>query len=269
MMINGIQRFNPTNMLLNNQLKPDKQKNSPLEKQKTNIQNQIQQIKDDKTLSPEEKMSKIQALQENLDGINEQLGQKELEEIKNSGQKIAEKMQEDVEKEDNTVRKEEKAQVAMNYGLISASREISNQSLLTAQRKKAVLKEGEDSEKVKRIDGMLEQSRKVASSNMHLAAKAAEEYAKTKKVNEDSEFEEKRIDKKEQNQAPEQEGNRGELQAKLQSDGDFNVNERSVNGQNHIEEKKIPAAKTKTAKPTSHTEIKENLHTEASPKNDD
>lgn len=190
-MISNIQNFQSLGLLYSNQNKSNTQKMSPLEKQKMNIQTQIQQITNDKTLSEEEKMQKIQALQENLDKITEQLGKQELEEMKNIGQKVAEKMQEDVEKETDEVQKEKKAQVAMNFGMISSSGEISKQRTLTYQRKKAVMEEGEGSARVKRIDTMLEDSRKTSLSGAYLASKAAAEYAKAKQANEEKELEAK------------------------------------------------------------------------------
>ena len=190
-MISNIQNFQSLGLLYSNQNKSNTQKMSPLEKQKMNIQTQIQQITNDKTLSEEEKMQKIQALQENLDKITEQLGKQELEEMKNIGQKVAEKMQEDVEKETDEVQKEKKAQVAMNFGMISSSGEISKQRTLTYQRKKAVMEEGEGSARVKRIDTMLEDSRKISLSGAYLASKAAAEYAKAKQANEEKELEAK------------------------------------------------------------------------------
>lgn len=79
----------------------------------------------------------------------------------------------------------------MNYGLISSTGEIGKQAKLTFEREKAVRKFGEGSDNVKRIDGMIEQSRKTGLAGAHLAAKAAAEYAKAKQANLEKEQEEK------------------------------------------------------------------------------
>ncbi|TRW24991.1 hypothetical protein FL857_07610 [Criibacterium bergeronii] len=191
MTIGKINNTQSLNYLQTQQTKSNSQKMSPLEKQKINIQSQMQQINGDKTLSQEEKSKKVQALQEELDKLNEQLGKKQLEDIKDSGKKLAEEMAKDVEKEINEVEKEKKAQIAMNYGLISSTGEIGKQAKLTFEREKAVRKFGEGSDNVKRIDGMIEQSRKTGLAGAHLAAKAAAEYAKAKQANLEKEQEEK------------------------------------------------------------------------------
>lgn len=191
MTIGQINNTQSLNYLQTQQTKSNSQKMSPLEKQKINIQSQMQQINGDKTLSQEEKSKKVQALQEELDKLNEQLGKKQLEDIKDSGKKLAEEMAKDVEKETNEVEKEKKAQIAMNYGLISSTGEIGKQAKLTFEREKAVRKFGEGSDNVKRIDGMIEQSRKTGLAGAHLAAKAAAEYAKAKQANLEKEQEEK------------------------------------------------------------------------------
>lgn len=108
MTIGKINNTQSLNYLQTQQTKSNSQKMSPLEKQKINIQSQMQQINGDKTLSQEEKSKKVQALQEELDKLNEQLGKKQLEDIKDSGKKLAEEMAKDVEKETNGVEKEKK-----------------------------------------------------------------------------------------------------------------------------------------------------------------
>lgn len=262
-MISNIQNFQSLGLLYSNQNKSNTQKMSPLEKQKMNIQTQIQQITNDKTLSEEEKMQKIQALQENLDKITEQLGKQELEEMKNIGQKVAEKMQEDVEKETDEVQKEKKAQVAMNFGMISSSGEISKQRTLTYQRKKAVMEEGEGSARVKRIDTMLEDSRKTSLSGAYLASKAAAEYAKAKQANEEKELEAKLAENDKPVSQPEQivitdnAPEKAQVADKTPEIGK-NVGEQNADEPKDIRSGKEPAKDAKITDKKPHVPVKEN-----------
>lgn len=262
-MISNIQNFQSLGLLYSNQNKSNTQKMSPLEKQKMNIQTQIQQITNDKTLSEEEKMQKIQALQENLDKITEQLGKQELEEMKNIGQKVAEKMQEDVEKETDEVQKEKKAQVAMNFGMISSSGEISKQRTLTYQRKKAVMEEGEGSARVKRIDTMLEDSRKTSLSGAYLASKAAAEYAKAKQANEEKELEAKLAENNKPVSQPEQivvtddAPEKAQVADKTPEIGK-NVGEQNADEPKDVRVGKEPAKDVKKTDKKPHVQVKEN-----------
>lgn len=254
-MISNIQNFQSLSLLYTNQNKSYTEKFSPLEKKKMNIESQIQKITNDKTLSEEEKIQKIQALQESLDGIKEQIGKQEFEEMKNLGQKLADQMQEDVEKETDEVQKEKKAQIAMSYGLIASNGEISKQRTLNYQRKRAVMEEGEDSARVKRINSMLEESTKTSMAFSYLASKAAAEYAKANKKNEENELETKLVEDKKDVQQPEKESITDEKL--VISNSQEEVGEKTLNESKDIKIKSEPNKISKKPDFKPHNVIKE------------
>lgn len=152
-----------------------------LNKQKDSLQNQIKEVSENKDLSPSEKTQKLNELQKQMDELNTQIGKQKLEDIKNSGKELAENIAKKAEKATTNEERKENVSIALNYSLISASKDNNDVKKLNGYRKIAIKEDSPNSDRVNRIDSMINDKQKNIKKNLAVMAKAVEEYSKNNK----------------------------------------------------------------------------------------
>jgi hypothetical protein len=165
-----------------------------LNKRKDFLDKQMLSIEQDKSLSKEQKQQKQEALQQQMDDLSQEIGKQQLEEAKQGNDKITEKMAKEAEKAPTEEAKQQKADIALNYNLISASTDSNRLQKLTGYRQQAINETGENSSRVKRIENMMTEKTNSIEKSLTQVAKAIEVYSKSIKKEKEKEQNENEIE---------------------------------------------------------------------------
>lgn len=186
------------------------------------IQNQIQQLQKDEDningnskLNVDQKNKQIEQIEKKIEDLEKKLIQKQQEEEKKNEQKAAQANSNDSTVSDS--QKQEDAEVALNKSIISGSTGAKQLKQLAYQRKTAIREDGPNSDKVRRIDGIIGEKMSQINKDIKISSQAVKDYIQKQK--EDQQTNEDNVDN---------------------SDASTDIKTDDNNDKEQIEEKKAP-----------------------------